>query len=546
MKIRFISKKGWRVWFGALMVALLPAAALAQWTHTGDASIQGKLGVGTQDPARGFHLQSHSGIFRIDRDADPTSFMLTRTAPGDFETIWKTFLFGVKASGVDAGEFTIRDMGAQVSGVVSSRRLTIANDGRFAFGDIGTPEAGLHLRNPVAGDIFRLDNLAGTQVVSVADSGDLSALGEDLELRLASTSSGGFDLVDTSTLLGNTSGGTVEEAFLALNEDTAVICSPGDRGLLNIVDQDGYLILYRFNNNILALGQDTDFTINATNQQAGDDLILSTTGEQLKFVGDSDNNTAQDIMSTWYNNGTANADRVMDLNTAGNLRIGGTLTQNHAFDLAEAYWKSEGGIEAGDVVRIDPEEPNAVVLARADHDPAVVGVVSTDPGIVLGGSAFSAEKLTELWGEEVGARFAKQRKAIEKSLAKNDPYIQGRTAKVGQLKSALAKGGKKADVARSKVEAAQEEQQLAEAIEDAAIQAFCEENLAEIALSGRVPVKVDASYGAIQVGDLLVASATPGHAMRADNPAPQGTVIGKALEAYASGQGTIMMMVLNR
>ena len=64
-------------------------------------------------------------------------------------------------------------------------------------------------------------------------------------------------------------------------------------------------------------------------------------------------------------------------------------------------------------------------------------------------------------------------------------------------------------------------------------------------MAGRVPVKVDAAYGAIQIGDLLVASATPGMAMRADNPAA-GTVVGKALESFASGQGTIMMMVLNR
>jgi hypothetical protein len=55
-------------------------------------------------------------------------------------------------------------------------------------------------------------------------------------------------------------------------------------------------------------------------------------------------------------------------------------------------------------------------------------------------------------------------------------------------------------------------------------------------------VNVDASYGAIQPGDLLVASPTPGHAMRADHPAT-GTVIGKALSPLESGTGTVAIMV---
>ncbi len=55
-------------------------------------------------------------------------------------------------------------------------------------------------------------------------------------------------------------------------------------------------------------------------------------------------------------------------------------------------------------------------------------------------------------------------------------------------------------------------------------------------------VNVDASYGAIHPGDLLMSSPTLGHAMRADNPAV-GTVIGKALGALDDGTGTIAVMV---
>jgi hypothetical protein len=63
-----------------------------------------------------------------------------------------------------------------------------------------------------------------------------------------------------------------------------------------------------------------------------------------------------------------------------------------------------------------------------------------------------------------------------------------------------------------------------------------------LAVVGVVPVKVSAENGAIRPGDLLAASSTPGHAMKAGPNAPQGTVIGKALEKWDAGTGVIKML----
>ena len=63
-----------------------------------------------------------------------------------------------------------------------------------------------------------------------------------------------------------------------------------------------------------------------------------------------------------------------------------------------------------------------------------------------------------------------------------------------------------------------------------------------LAIVGIVPVKVSAENGPIHPGDLLVASATPGHAMKASPNPPQGTVIGKALEKWAADTGVIKML----
>lgn len=65
-----------------------------------------------------------------------------------------------------------------------------------------------------------------------------------------------------------------------------------------------------------------------------------------------------------------------------------------------------------------------------------------------------------------------------------------------------------------------------------------------VAITGIVPCKVSAENGAIQRGDLLVTAATPGHAMRAGDDAPQGTVLGKALGELSEGTGIIYVLVM--
>jgi len=61
---------------------------------------------------------------------------------------------------------------------------------------------------------------------------------------------------------------------------------------------------------------------------------------------------------------------------------------------------------------------------------------------------------------------------------------------------------------------------------------------------GIVPCKVTAENGPIQVGDLLVTSSTPGHAMRGtDRNRMLGAVVGKALESLPRGNGVIQVLV---
>ena len=71
-----------------------------------------------------------------------------------------------------------------------------------------------------------------------------------------------------------------------------------------------------------------------------------------------------------------------------------------------------------------------------------------------------------------------------------------------------------------------------------------------VATTGRVRVKVDASRGPIAIGDLLVTSDVPGLAMKSEavnlggvQIHRPGTIIGKALEPLAKGEGEILVLL---
>ncbi len=65
-----------------------------------------------------------------------------------------------------------------------------------------------------------------------------------------------------------------------------------------------------------------------------------------------------------------------------------------------------------------------------------------------------------------------------------------------------------------------------------------------VAMTGRVWCYVDAAFGAVKPGDRLTTSATPGHAMKADETARcGGAVIGKAMTELKDGKGLVLVLV---
>jgi hypothetical protein len=155
------------------------------------------------------------------------------------------------------------------------------------------------------------------------------------------------------------------------------------------------------------------------------------------------------------------------LTVNGNVSVTGSITGASVIgatyqDVAE-WVPASGDVPAGTVVVLNREKENAVIPSSHAYDPAVAGVVSSNPGVILG---------------------------------------QEGTSK------------------------------------------------AKIATTGRVKVRVNASKHPIHIGDLLVTSETSGAAMVSEpleiggvKIHRPGTLIGKALEPLASGEGQILVLL---
>ena len=292
-------------------------------------------------------------------------------------------------------------------------------------------------------------------------------------------------------------------------------------------------------------------------------LTLSSYYPFQEYLVDKDANDSDPGTYRWFEDTLDPSDRLMQLEATngGDLSIGGTLSQNTMFDLAEAFWAGRR-LQPGSVVVVDPRRGDAVELASRPYQPALVGVVSHRPGIVLGGNAFSVEALREVWGEEIANVFEADRPELEaRVLAASEEFrrraegVESPAAYLDLLRSEradraepeeglapLLDTARVEEVSPEQLDSAYQEarRMFESALFDEAIRIFFAERFAKIALAGRVPVKVDASFAPVRAGDPLTSSPIPGVAMRATAAGP---ILGMALEPLEEGRGQVLALV---
>jgi len=196
---------------------------------------------------------------------------------------------------------------------------------------------------------------------------------------------------------------------------------------------------------------------------SGNGLVMGTLAGPL-ILGTNNANRLQ--IATNGNVGIGAAPSAVLLEVGGDAHFGGTVTGNMIVaqyqDVAEWVPALET-MPAGTVVIVSQEGTNAVTPSKHAYDTSVAGVVSPNPGLLLG---------------------------------------------------------------------------------------VASDSKAKIATTGRVRVRVDATKSPIRKGDLLVTSDKPGMAMLSEpldlggvKIHRPGTLIGKALEPLASGEGEILVLL---
>lgn len=313
-----------------------------------------------------------------------------------------------------------------------------------------------------------------------------------------------------------------------------------------------------------------EYILNATGSadvRLGSDggVILHSENPSQRYLADSDDDDGF-ANHIWYENaiGGPTDYRMMQLTQedGGDLLIAGQLTSNHMFDIAETFWETTP-VEPGQLVAVDPRRPDAVRLTTEAYAPSLLGVASSNPGVVLGGGAFSVEELRQTWGPEIAEEFQNHRPLMELEVFNEHPDLLAEAerlssqsrfeAQLDALETERLPLGEEGyaterSFGSSRYASAPELAAAYEAAKwsyeelmfDLTVRRFFEKRFSAVALAGRVPVKADASFGSIRPGDYLTASPVPGVAMRATRSGP---VVGTALESLDSGAGVIQVFV---
>jgi hypothetical protein len=406
--------------FALVLLALLPHSAAAQWTTNGNDinnTNSGNVGVGTTTPGAKLHVAGGIYSTQVIDSANTNGFRLVVTGPGDTRASWS------------------------YNGGVTTTRLTSVANVRTSFGSNGID------------DRMFLDLSGNLGINTTTPGGRLHVSGP---MQAPAASGTGFN---SGFRLGAT-----PSTNLVL--DMGVDAATNVYTWLQSRNQTDYALKYAL-------------ALNPTGGNVGVNMVapvysLDVNGGVNSFRVKGATTSSSDSIATFENNsaiqmivrgngnvgiGTVNPSN--KLHVAGSITVDGNINAKYQ-DLAE-WVDSSQALSAGTVVVLDANKSNQVIASTQAYDSRVAGVISLQPGVVLG---------------EAG---------------------EGRVL---------------------------------------------------VATTGRVKLKVDASNGPINIGDLLVTSDKEGFAMksvpveiggvRIHRP---GTLIGKALEPLASGQGEILVLL---
>ncbi len=418
--------------------------------------------------------------------------------------------------GVDDGEGDVFRIGTSGLSSITDPLITLDPDGNFGVKE-DSPDRKIDITSDESEDGIDINNTAGggDPVIRFQLSGSNEyVMGVDDSdsdrFRI------GLESVNDSLFTLDGSSGNVGIGSSAPGEKLVVQTDTDDDGIVvnntNSGDGDPVIAFSLNGNRKFTMGVDDSqadrFKIGSTGISDNTFVTIESDGdfgigtynpnERLSVNDSSDLSANLDLVQLTVTSGSSDDCQIIEATRGNNIvfRVfgDGDVTADGTFsgggaDFAEMIRIAPGAstVEAGDVLVIDTDNPRATKKSSSSRSTLVAGIYSTKPGFL------GSERE---W---------------------DNPYGEARSAEYD------GKGVEDEQVFR---------------IEDMASK-FDEVPLAVV---GIVPCKVSAENGPVRIGDLLVTSDTPGHAMRDDDPAV-GTVLSKALGELPSGTGVIKVLL---
>jgi len=214
--------------------------------------------------------------------------------------------------------------------------------------------------------------------------GDLDGDG-DLDAFVANTTALPPTAVEANRVWLNDGDGTFTESAESYGSSDSLDVAHGD------LDGDGDLDAFIANSGVNRVWlNDGDGTFTQSGESYGNAVSYGIAVGDLDGDGDLDAFIANaDGNRVWLNEDPASTSSTFRVGTAGDVRADGTFTatlfESPEADVAEWVTVSEP-VKPGDVLELDPTTPGSYRLSSAANSSLIAGVVSTQPGVVLGAS----------------------------------------------------------------------------------------------------------------------------------------------------------------
>ncbi len=381
----------------------------SDWTVNGNdmySAVTGNIGIGTTSPSVPLHISNDNATIRVNSTTTNSSLLqLSRSNLEDGAVLAGDNLI-IRESGTSAGDIIFNTS-------VNTERLRIKNTGEVGIGD-SNPDGHLEV-NPdgvedngdefvvtAAGDVGIGNNTPyGKFEVdpdNIRNSGNEFVVTNQGNVGIGTTNPGS-DLY----VKGNANSGFAVCTVEAGGDNTSILANGGDTG-------------------IRAVGQ--QYAVSAFSSSNSFDNV-AVFAEATSNAGSNDV-TAVKGQVTRSGSGNFYSGYFHHYGSGGSYwGLYADYRSGDAIDLAEYIYDTGANTKAGDVLVADPDNDESVIKSSTPYDATVVGIVSTQPHLLMGTELIRDEETGKVYEDVNAAMLALAGRVPVKVTDENGPIKRG-------------------------------------------------------------------------------------------------------------------------